>query len=300
MQRFMPGIYPSIIASKAFKAREKVHSALTAWYEAGHDQSEASDVIRTRGALMRGHGLKPGDFSKLEMSVMHGATSNTIPTLYWVTVFIWLRPQLVEELRADALAMLGDSTDARQGIVEIPVARIEGSCPLLVSCWREAIRLASQPITVRRVARDFTMSDPATDQSYLFRKGADVMLPATVLHRLPSVWGADADEFNPRRFLDASKDEDDVATKRRRIAYMPFGGGKHMCPGRHFAFAEILGLTTALVLGYEIVGLKDENVRMANAKVGEAIAKPAADGQGGRVVLRRRKGWEEVEWRYTV
>jgi cytochrome P450 len=300
MQWFMLPLYPSIIASKAYEARAKVHSALKAWYEAGYDQKTGADVVRTRAALMRDHGLKPADFCKLEMSIMHGATSNTIPTLYWLATFIFLRLKLVEELRTDALALLGDKSDTGKGIVEIPVSRIEETCPLLVSCWKEAIRLASQPITVRRVARDFELADPDTGRQYFFRKGADVMLPATVLHRLPSVWGADADEFNPRRFMAASKSEEDEANKKRRGAYMPFGGGKHMCPGRHFALAEILGLMTALILGYEIVGLKEENVEMANAKVGEAIAKPTAAGQGGKVQLRRRTGWEEVEWKFLV
>jgi hypothetical protein len=55
--------------------------------------------------------------------------------------------------------MLGDRTDARIGMVEIPIGRLEEACPLLVSCYYEAFCLASQPITVRRVARDFTLHD---------------------------------------------------------------------------------------------------------------------------------------------
>jgi cytochrome P450 len=299
IRHFFLGLYPSIIARKAYKARARAHCALQKWYEAGHDQETgASDVIRTRAALLRNHGLSAAEFSKLELSVMHGATSNTIPTQFWLTTFIWLRPQLVEELRAEALAMQENRNDSRKGIINIQIGRLEEACPLLVSCYREAIRLTSQPITSRRVARDFTLSDPVTGKSYLLRKGADVMLPATVLHRLPSVWGADADGFNPRRFLASSKNDEDE--KKQRGAYMPFGGGKRMCPGRHFAFAENLGFITALVLGFEVIGLKEENVRMANAKLGEAIAKPEAYGEGGTVIIRRRRGWEEVEWSYTV
>ena len=297
-------IFPSLLARTAYKARARVHAALEEWYRGKYDQhkdvtSGPADLVRSRAALMRSHGLSATEFSKLELSIMHGATSNTVPTLFWLLTFVFLRPTLVEELRHEALKMLGYETGILNGLVEIPVGRLEKNS-LLVSCFREAIRLASQPITSRRVAQDFDLTDPVTGQSYLLRKGADVLLPTTVLHRLPLVWGNDANEFNPRRFLADSIEQNEVASRKRSAAYMPFGGGKHMCPGRHFAIAENLGFMTALVLGFEIVGLKDENVKMANAKLGEAIAKPAIGREGGSVVLRRRKGWEEIEWKYVV
>jgi hypothetical protein len=126
------------------------------------------------------------------------------------------------------------------------------------------------------------------------------MLPATVLYCLRSVWGANADEFNLRRFIAGSREEEEATVRKRRAAYLLFGGGNHMFPGRHFAFAEYLGFMTALILGYEIVGLDNRNVHMDNAKLGEAIAKPAAGGEGGRVVIHRRKNWEKVEWNFVV
>lgn len=39
------------------------------------------------------------------------------------------------------------------------------------------------------------------------RKGQDFRLSVCAYNRLPSVWGDDADEWNPRRFLDVPKEK---------------------------------------------------------------------------------------------
>ncbi|KAF2745642.1 cytochrome P450 [Sporormia fimetaria CBS 119925] len=295
MQGFIMGILPSIINRQAYKARALLQSALGKWYRAGHDQEkEPSEYIKCRASLLRKQGIEPEEFAKLEIGTMAGATNNTIPSCFWVLVTIFLRPLLVDELRAQALDMLGDHSENRKGVVEIHIGQIDEKCPLLVSCWKEAIRLNSHPISSRSVIRDTMIRDPDTGNEYLFKKGRVIMLPATVLHRMISVWGDDADEFNARRFMSQANEAE------KRGAYMPFGAGKHMCPGRHFAFAEHLGFMTALLLGYEIEGLKKENVRPDIIRLGEAISKPALGGQGGHVVLRRRKGWEDVQWKFVV
>lgn len=130
----------------------------------------------------------------------------------------------------------------------------------------------------------------------MLKKGVDIMWSAKVAHEMSDVWGTDALDFNPERFLgEVGKDTE----KKRRAAYMPFGGGAHLCPGRNFAFAEILGLISALVLGYEIVGLQAEKIKMGPRVLASAIPKPTEDGDGGPVTLKRREGWEDVEWSFA-
>ncbi|MBV9582546.1 MAG: cytochrome P450 [Chloroflexi bacterium] len=67
-------------------------------------------------------------------------------------------------------------------------------------------------------------------------RGATIITGA--LHRDPSVWGADADEFNPDHF------SPEAAQQRPANAYKPFGNGQRACIGRQFALQE-----AALVLG---------------------------------------------------
>jgi cytochrome P450 len=92
----------------------------------------------------------------------------------------------------------------------------------------------------------------------------------------------------------------------RKKAFAPFGGGIHLCPGRHFAFAEILGTVAVLVMGYEITAKDGEllptptSKEWKGIKFAEAAAKPYGRlaNMSGRI--RRRQGFDDVIWSFNV
>ena len=296
------GILPSVIARTADQARKRVQAALRPYYSAELDQRDpsASEFVRSRTKLLRRYDLPADELSKNEVSIMLAATTNTIPTLFWYVAHVWVRPDLVSDLRAEIAPVLDAQGPAAAGsgrrTIVVDTKKLEALCPLLSGCYREAVRLASQIITFRRVLKDTLISD-GRGASYLLKEGCDVMMPAKVVHRHPPTWGEDAELFDPRRFAaDAGSPE---VERLRKASFVPFGGGKHLCPGRHFAFAENLAVMAVLVSGFEIEGLRADRLRMRDSKMGEA-AKPVEGFEGGPVVLRRRKGWEDVQWRFTV
>ena len=70
-----------------------------------------------------------------------------------------------------------------------------------------------------------------------------VFVVTSLIQRRPDLW-TDPDRFNPDRFLD-----DDGAIRRpaHRYAYFPFGGGRHLCLGRHLGLHEVREAARALV-----------------------------------------------------
>ncbi|KAM7219651.1 hypothetical protein V8F06_005032 [Rhypophila decipiens] len=48
---------------------------------------------------------------------------------------------------------------------------------------------------------------------------------------------------------------------------------------------------------FEITGLDSAKLKMGDSKRGET-AKPVAGFEGGNVVMRRREGWEDVQWEF--
>ncbi len=92
--------------------------------------------------------------------------------------------------------------------------------------FKEAMRLnAPVPALPRRALKDFTFGN------YTIPAGAHLGINPMMTHRLPELW-PDPDRFDPSRFSpEASKG-------RHKYAWVPFGGGGHMCLGLHFAYMQ--------------------------------------------------------------
>ena len=152
---------------------------------------------------------------------------------------------------------------------------------------------------------DTTLSD-GKGRTYLLKEGTDLIMPSKPLHLLEPVWGGPeappATEFWADRFMQHEKATPE--SKARRASYLPFGGGRHLCPGRNFAFAENLGFMVSFLLSFEVEPL-DGN--WAAFKVPEAtqcpftntVQKPVRNGDDFGMKLRRRVEWEGVKWKYT-
>lgn len=300
------GFLPSIIARRAYLARNKVQSALQPYFSARHYETDPSTsyFIRARTRLLKKYDLPDDELAKNEVAITLVATTNVLSTLFWCIAEIWTRPDLLQQIRAEALlAVFGDSQkalaeeDMGTRTITVPAAGLDAKCPLLASCFRESIRLASQIVTARRVLKDTMLTDPVSGKSYLLKADTNVMMPAKVVHRNTTVWGADAEDFNPRRFM--WEELGPKVERQRKAAFVPFGGGKHMCPGRHFAFTENLALMAALAIGFEIEGLDKSKLKMGDSKRGET-AKPLPGLEGGQVVLKKKQGWEGVNWEFSV
>ena len=144
-------------------------------------------------------------------------------------------------------------------------------------------------------------------KEYLLRAGCDLMMPACVPHLSKTAWGPDSASFDAKRFLTPEDRGDTSAQARagdreRKKSYFPFGGGKHLCPGRNFAFAEILGAVAVLVMGFDVKGGDGSLIKvpaLGRSRIGEAIAKPTGSGLLMRARITRREGWEDVTWKFT-
>lgn len=106
---------------------------------------------------------------------------------------------------------------------------------------REALRLYP-PLTmiVRRAIDDFEI-----DGHRIPAKTA-VMLFPVLTGRLPQ-WWTNPDTFDPERFSPARAEH-----KRHPFAWIPFGGGAHMCLGLHFAEMQVKAVLHPLLANCRI------------------------------------------------
>ena len=94
---------------------------------------------------------------------------------------------------------------------------------------QECLRLFSPGIIVSREA----LEDIKLGESLVVPKGTIIQFFIQALHRDPDIWGQDATEFKPERFLGGVSD----ACKNPN-AYIPFGVGSRICLGQNFALIE--------------------------------------------------------------
>lgn len=85
-------------------------------------------------------------------------------------------------------------------------------------------------------------------------EGTNVGLNAWVAHRNQTIWGSDAEEFRPERWLEAQA-EAEAGNKERlqrmESYYLPFGLGSRTCIGRHISILEIVKLMPRLLRDFE-------------------------------------------------
>lgn len=300
---FLLSLFPSITMPKAYKARERLQTAMSNYYAAEHDINDPTTaaIVVNRAAEMRKHNFTGKEIGLIECILPSVSTINAVPTFYWMLLFVFDRPDLVDRVRVEVedAAKVTEHDGRRK--VTFTLGEFDAKLPLLISCYREALRLANHSVSNRRVMSDMSVTDP-NGKTYLLKAGTDLQLPAGVTHSEESIWGTDASTFDPERFLPAStKEKSPEDERRRKAAYVPFGGGRHLCPGRNFAFAEILGFMAVLLLGFEVepVGMRFGEMEMNDPMLASATVKPVKMGEGLGARLKRRSGWEDVEWDFV-
>ena len=294
-----------MIAPREFRARERLVAAIAPLFDQALDhKNELPELTRRRVEVIRSHGITdPIEIARVELALLHGATVNTVPSLFWTIAHVFAHPELVAAIRNEALPLVKFAPASTKGEQEahFPIKLLDSACPLLLSSYQEVTRLANKAMSTRHVMQDTLLTD-AHGREYLVQAGSTVVMPASA-HSAPNVWGPDVGEFKPQRFLDWSE----KAARDRHAAYMPFGGGKHLCPGRNLAKAEILGLVVALTLGFEMEdaarpGKPITVPKIEPARLGQGVGKPVGLKRGKKlgVRFRTREGWEGTRWKFVL
>lgn len=180
---------------------------------------------------------------QLESFAGSDSTASTMQSLFWhvlssPNIHSTLTAEILKALDAGALPLTGNvSWKEAQGL------------PYFQACLKEAMRI--RPAVGLNITRVVPPEGAELD-GHFFPGGTQVAVNGWVLHRDKRIFGEDADEFRPERWL-----EDDESAKRmerymfqvsgkcahrsrnRRSPMLQFGGGSHVCIGRNLALLEI-------------------------------------------------------------
>ncbi|PMD20282.1 cytochrome P450 [Hyaloscypha hepaticicola] len=295
MTLLMLNLLPTVIAPKAYRGRAAIKAAFTKYYE-NYYELIGSTLIRSHLACAQKWGFIADDIANFEISTLFLATTNSVPTSFWQLSYILSSPSFLHHIQkeVESIVKKGNGEDGTEEAI-MDITLFQSHCPLLVATFHETLRLINAATSVRAVVEPTTLTSSTSSSTFSLKSPSVIQLPSGITHTSPSIWGPDASSFTPERFLPDAKSKLDKETRRKQNqGYFPFGGGKHLCPGRHFAMMEILAFVAGIVVGFEVQGM-DTVPERAFQKLGTAVRKPVADVEVG---VKRRAGWEGVKWRF--
>lgn len=301
MQALAVTPFPAVFVREAHQARKRLQRIFGEYFEAGHDTKDptVSELARSRARVLRQNGITPKEVGLWEFMLPVLAMTNTVPAMFWMIYFMFSTPGLADSIREEVAPLLTRKPDDPDTIT-LDIKRFEAECPLLNSTWMETLRIRNEVVSHRMTISDTVLED-SRGTSYVLKKGHDVAIPTGLYHLNKDVWGEDVGEFKPERFLAGGKGTA-KQLERRNTAYIPFGGGRHLCPGRMFAYAETLGTAAALVTGFEMDATGPKNFGEVESRphVGlDGVAKPMDMGEGFGARISSKKGWEKTKWRFS-
>ena len=155
------------------------------------------------------------------------------------------------------MAMIGSRKDVQQKIAGEVRDLMAGEGDNRAITYDEAVQLHVAQASIKEAQRLYPvigMSLARTVPSggmhaheHHLPRGTTVGCNPVALHRNVGIFGSDADQFNPDRWLG------DATTTRAMERYnLTWGGGARRCPGRHLAELIVFKVVPALVAEFEI------------------------------------------------
>ncbi|CAI0407042.1 unnamed protein product [Linum tenue] len=152
---------------------------------------------------------------------------NTTPgTIEWAMSEIMRNPEVMQRVQKEVRSVFRDEVD-EEGLHKLEY---------LNAVIKETFRLhPAGPILPRESRESMEINGFHVPQK------SRIMINMWAIGRDPAYWG-EAEKFNPERFLDSAIDY-----KGTHFTFLPFGGGRRMCPAIQFAM-PIVELTLANLL----------------------------------------------------
>ncbi len=163
----------------------------------------------------------------------HETTSGA---LSFALYYIAQNPDILAKAHAEVDQILGSDRDAEPTFEQVPKFRY------LRRVLDEGLRLWPTAPAFARSPRETTVL--STGHTMRPEDWAIVVLP--MMQRDTSVWGEDADQFDPDRFLPEN------ARGRQPHSYKPFGTGERSCIGRQFALHEAILVLARMLHRYDL------------------------------------------------
>ncbi|KAH7322251.1 cytochrome P450 [Rhizoctonia solani] len=192
-------------------------------------------------------------------------TSNTLSSLcYHLAIHPEVQRQLQAELDQNVLYDSSDECTDKEGLVVPPYDAVVQyddvkNLPYLNACIKEVLRIHSTVGT--GLPRVVPPGKTLTVSGQTFRAGSVISVPSYTTNR-SSVWGNDAGEFRPERWLDGTAESFNKY-------FVPFSVGPRACVGRNLAYMDLMLIAATIFRRYQVEALPTTKMVVHEAFVRE-------------------------------
>ncbi|KAF2197034.1 cytochrome P450 [Delitschia confertaspora ATCC 74209] len=221
--------YPRFAAPDMYKAKAKGEAAFAQYLALPQEQrQDASWIVKAIEQGIMDLGVEESSQAAPMLFVLYRLiNTNAYKLCFWCLAYLLHDPALLTSIEQEiAPAFQPDGSLSMLYLLE--------NCPFLASFYEEILRIANDPIGTRLVVRETTIGGKT------LLPGRKILMPYKLMHFDPTVFGDNASEFDPRRFVNNKH-------LVRSTSYRPFGGAATQCPGRFLARREVY-MFVALVL----------------------------------------------------
>ncbi|KAG1713068.1 hypothetical protein DVH05_000795 [Phytophthora capsici] len=199
-----------------------------------------------------GEPVLPQDVFNISLAGVLAGKDTTGDATSWLMHLLHENPRVENKLRAELLARI-----PKLAMEESYVPSMEelDAIAYLEATIRESLRLKPPaPCVTQHCTQDTVFPDGT-----FVPKGMDTTLLYHASALLPSVWGPDATEFKPERFLDENDSNKLLVLPANK--FIAFSAGPRKCVGRKLAMIEMKVVTACLVSRFHLAELPGQDIR---------------------------------------
>lgn len=264
------------LISKCIELRQRSQSQPSAITEASEPERQKHLVdLLLDVADAEGLDFTPTQVRDLVVNALVAGRDTTAEALSWTCHLLHQHPRVVAALR-DELRRAKLPVGEDQSEPYVPTMDDVQALPYFEATIREGLRLyPPASFTVKHCIKDSWL--PTDGKSHdagagtFVPAGTDVAVSVYAMGRLPRVWGADAAQFRPERFLDE--------TTGKLLAMSPFrfsafSGGPRVCVGQALAMLQIKLVLAAVVARFDLSELPGQEVTYTTSGITLSMKNP--------------------------
>ncbi|KAI9023448.1 cytochrome P450 [Hyaloraphidium curvatum] len=238
----------------------------------GPSGGESKDLIDLFLDLKNDDGSEVSDRQLQDMvrNMIIAGRDTTAQTTSWVVYRMAQHPDVAAKMREEMDRVLGPDKDALPDYAQMQQLKYT------MAVFLETLRLHSNvPLNQKEIAEDTVLPGTGTK----VYKGQRIMWATYTMGRLDRIWGKDALEFKPERWID----EKGSVRKEDAYKYPMFHAGPRICLGMDMAKQEAMVLMSALFRKYRLEPYNEEDP----AKWGDFATKRARYDNQITLALRK-------------